>query len=193
MTIMTDGEIIRLQEKSGGKLISPFSKNKQTYAGVSYGLGSCSYDLRLGTGFKSMRLDTGFSYQRIDTMEEKTCEFETIEIDTFVSIYPGQFILAHTVESVSIPSTVCGTLKDKSTWARYGLQVKNTLVDPGFIGQLTLEISNEGTSIINLYPGMGICQLVLERLAFECLRPYNGKYQHQSGVTAPILEFADND
>ena len=136
------------------QLISPFMDEKCTAHGVSYGLSAASYDLRL------------------DKVEWVSSE-NVINID--------EFLLGCTLETVKLPHNVVGLIKDKSTWARRGLSVFNTLIDPGFEGQITLELKNQGADPIRLPIGVGIAQIMF----FECDPvdvPYSGKYQGQEGV-----------
>lgn len=127
---------------------------------------------------------------------------------------PGGFVLASTMERFSMPLDVAGSVRDKSTWARRGLAVQNTWIDPGWSGYLTLELSNHHQALpppsrwlrrarakwlddmqsktITLIPGMPIAQIVFERLDQPTELPYRGKYQNQqagpvaSRVTEPL-------
>jgi deoxycytidine triphosphate deaminase len=102
-----------------------------------------------------------------------------------------QFILLSTAEKVTIPDWLVGVVDGKSTWARQGLAVHITAgyIDPGFSGQITLELINVGLETIRLTPGMKICQLRLHQLSSPAMRPYGhpelgSKYQGQIGPTA---------
>jgi len=137
------------------QLISPFMDEKCTAHGVSYGLSAASYDLRL----ESLLGPAGPASW----------------------IEPHDFLLGCTLEYVRMPNNIVGLIKDKSTWARRGLSVFNTLIDPGFEGQITLELKNQGHDPIMLPRGVGIAQIMF----FECDPvdvPYSGKYQGQEGV-----------
>ncbi|HDZ26675.1 hypothetical protein LCGC14_0650170 [marine sediment metagenome] len=142
------------------ELLTPYELEKKVFEGVSYGLSSCSYDLRL------------------DRFNGPSHPF---------NILPNQFALGCTLEHIRMPNNIVGLIKDKSTWARRGLSVFNTLIDPGFEGQITLELKNQGNDLLALPRGIGIAQIMF----FECgevENPYNGKYQGQQGVTGPIEE-----
>lgn len=123
----------------GDKLI-----HKQT--GMSCGLSSCGYDIRL-------------------------------KQDVF--LFPQQFKLASTVEYFDIPDHLMGRVCDKSTLARRGLQVFNTVLEPNWKGVLTLELKNQTWGFMRLYAGQPIAQVIFESLDKPTIRPYNGKYQNQ--------------
>lgn len=101
---------------------------------------------------------------------------------------PGKFILASTVETVELPDNVSGRIEGKSSLARLGLIVHVTagFIDPGFEGQITLELYNMNSSPIWLYPGMRIAQISFTYLHTRAIKPYgsdglNSKYQNQTG------------
>lgn len=101
------------------------------------------------------------------------------------------FVLASTVEKVHIPRDLVAQVNGKSSHARRGLVVHQTagFIDPGFRGQITLELSNASMSPIKLTPGMAICQLVFFQMTSPSERPYGSKglgshYQGQAGATA---------
>lgn len=93
---------------------------------------------------------------------------------------PGECSLAHTMEDFRMPKNVAGFVVDKSTYARRFMSAMNTLIDPGFVGNLTLELVNHGKEWIVINSGDPICQIVFHFLDEPTDRPYVGKYQHQS-------------
>ncbi len=104
-----------------------------------------------------------------------------VRIDQDISLHPGQFILASTIEHFDIPTDVMAILHDKSSWARQGVVVQNTVFEPGWKGYATLEITDHryyGEEII-IPSGSPIGQLVFHQLAASTEQPYCGKYQHQ--------------
>jgi dCTP deaminase len=106
--------------------------------------------------------------------------------DEFV-LRPREFVLAHTIETLDMPRDCLGLVKDKSSLARCGLTVQNTVLEPGWRGQITLEIYNNGPRPVLLRAGQGIAQVIFER-GEPCLVSYadrQGKYQDQRGVTLP--------
>jgi dCTP deaminase len=93
---------------------------------------------------------------------------------------PGEFRLASSLEHFIFPANVHGELKDKSTWARLGLTVKNTVFDPGFCGFATLELTNDHHANNIVIPaGVAIAQMVFHFLDEPTEIPYSGKYQNQ--------------
>lgn len=106
----------------------------------------------------------------------------------------GEAKLASTKEHFNMPTDVLGRVCDKSTWARRFIAVQNTVIEPGWRGHLTLEISNHGLEAQRFFEGMPIAQIIFELLDEPTERPYNGKYQDQSsGAVKPIYEFADGE
>lgn len=107
---------------------------------------------------------------------------------------PGQFVLASTVEKVYIPRDLAGHVHGKSSIGRRGTAVHITagLVDAGFDGTITLEVTNSSSYVFWLKPGMKICQLTFEQLTSPAERPYGhpelgSHYQSQSGPTVSVL------
>lgn len=103
---------------------------------------------------------------------------------------PGEFLLGHTLETVTIPAHLVGQLNGKSSLGRLGLAIHVTagFIDPGFSGQITLELHNCSGRVVELHPLMPIGQLVLMRLTAPAERPYGSaglgsKYQGQTGAT----------
>jgi len=158
--ILCDRQIKELVKSYG--LIAPFVAEKFENHGVSYGLSAASYDLRLDELELPPRIiSPDGDFQR--------------------TIFAGGFALGCTLEHIRMPNNIVGLIKDKSTWARRGLSVFNTLIDPGFEGQITLELKNQGNELLELPHGIGIAQIMF----FECEPcdvPYSGKYQGQEGV-----------
>jgi dCTP deaminase len=92
---------------------------------------------------------------------------------------PGDFTLASTVERFVIPNNLIAFVHDKSTWARRGLAVQNTVIEPGWEGFLTLELTNHGQNTLRVEPGMPIAQVVFHQLLMATDTPYGGRYQNQ--------------
>lgn len=171
--ILNDRQIAYMAKES--KLISPFCDKKVVgKTGISVGLSSFGYDASLGNEWAD---STGSS--------------KTIKVGNPPEYYkrtqpafrlrPGGFVLAHTEEYFKLPATVTGLVKDKSTYARLGIAVQNTVLEAGWEGQITLEISNHGPFVIELRAGEGIVQVIF--ITGEvCRETYVGKYQRQKGV-----------
>lgn len=114
-----------------------------------------------------------------------------VRIREMLYLPPGGFSLASTVESFDIPSDVIAKVHDKSTWARRGIALQNTIAEPGWRGVLTLEITNHGRSPVSIDAGSPIAQIVFHLLAERTSDPYDGKYQDQpAGPVAAIFEDA---
>ena len=110
-----------------------------------------------------------------------------IRIKQDVYLQPGDFVLASAIEKFAMPRDVLGIVHDKSTLARHGLSVFNTVIEPGWEGFLTLELKNQGKEVIQLFAGSGVAQVVFHRLDQETLLPYTGKYQDQEDEPVPAI------
>lgn len=97
----------------------------------------------------------------------------------------GQFSLASTIERFDMPGDVLGIVCDKSTWARHGLAVQNTVIEPGWRGYLTLELTNHAYAAIHILCGDPIAQIIFHRLEAATDTPYEGKYQDQQAGPQP--------
>lgn len=111
-----------------------------------------------------------------------------------IDIEPGQFMLGTTLETVTIPDHLVGLIDGRSSWARLGIAVHITAgyIDPGFHGQVTLELKNLGHRPVWLPVGDRICQMRLTQLTSPAERPYGAPglgshYQGQTGVTASAI------
>ena len=156
---------------------------------ISRGVSSCGYDLTLAEKFaffNPIGIADPLRFDTRSTKIEQVTSFDPI-------IIPGNgFTLAHSVEVVNIPEGVCATAVGKSTYARCGLIVNVTPIEPGFSGQVTLELHNASPKPVKVYPLMGICQLQFHRLEEYPMHSYKnkmdgkpGKYQYQMGITFP--------
>lgn len=149
-----------------------------------------SIDVRLDRQF---RVFNNHLYTHIDPRERQddlTTVVEVADGEPFV-LHPGEFVLASTIETVTLGDHLAGRLEGKSSLGRLGLLVHSTagFIDPGFSGQITLELSNVATLPIRLWPGMRIGQLCVFRLSSPAERPYGSsrlgsRYQGQMGPTA---------
>ena len=116
-----------------------------------------------------------------------------IRIKESISILPADgLILASSIEEFWIPKDILGVVHDKSSWCRLGLTVQNTVLEPGWRGFLTLELTNHlknGAKPINIRAGSPIAQVVFHQLDAITDQPYKGKYQNQpEGPQPAILE-----
>lgn len=102
-----------------------------------------------------------------------------IRIKQTVILHPlRRFALASTIERFQMPDNLVAIVHDKSTWARRGLSVFNTVIEPGFFGGLTLELVYHGIMPLRIPAGAGIAQVIFHELSERA--QYNGKYQNQS-------------
>lgn len=146
-----------------------------------------SVDIRLGNTF-SIVDDTPSG---IITMDNKI-EYKTITADSYL-ILPGQFVLATTMEYFELPDDLTAFVEGRSSLGRMGLFIQNAgWVDPGFKGEITLELFNANRCAIELKSGRRVGQLVFAQMDDTALRPYNGKYQGQRGATGSKV-FMDTD
>ena len=112
-----------------------------------------------------------------------------IRLDQEIRLLPGGFSLASTVERFDLPANVAGFVHDKSTWARRGLAVQNTVCEAAWAGWLTLELTNHGPTELVLPEGTPIAQVVFHFLDEVTEQPYEGRYQRQRrGPVPAILE-----
>ena len=102
-----------------------------------------------------------------------------LTLDQDLHISPGEFKLASTAEMFQLPHDIAAIMHDKSSLARRGLAVQNTVAEPGWRGYLTLEITNHGNEYVFLPAGSAICQAIFHVLDEPTTQPYEGKYQNQ--------------
>lgn len=107
-----------------------------------------------------------------------SCGYD-IRLDQDILIRAGEFCLASSIERFHMPTNIMGRPCDKSTWARRGLVIQNTVVEPGWSGHLTLELTNHSLEDFYLVEGTPIAQIIFEFLDEATEQPYTGKYQNQ--------------
>jgi dCTP deaminase len=141
---------------------------KHTANGVSHGLAEVGYDIRIKQEiqFRPSRID-GCVYIR------SFCPVTTEE-----RFDDGRFILASAMEEFKMPDGLMGIVHDKSSWARKGLSVFNTVIEPGWRGFLTLELVYHGSELLVIPAGSGIAQVVFHQVSVPAV--YDGKYQDQA-------------
>jgi dCTP deaminase len=109
-----------------------------------------------------------------------------VRCDQNLPLPPGTFRVASTIETFHMPSNVLGIVHDKSTWARTGLAVQNTVIEPGWRGHLTLELTNHSGVAIFINKGDPICQVVFHFIQ-GAETTYEGKYQDQKRGPQPAI------
>ena len=135
------------------------------------------------------------------TAELSCCGYD-VKIDQDVTLYPTtlgnlllkacgvsrpSFSLASTVEQFNIPNHLAALVMDKSTWARRGLAVQNTILEPGWSGYITLELSCHGDNELRIKKGSPIAQVIFVSLDFLTQKPYSGKYNQQKRGPQPAI------
>ena len=137
-----------------------------------------SIDIRLGNTFSIVE-DTSTGIINL----ENEIKYKTITTDSYI-LLPNQFVLATTMEYFDLPNDLTAFVEGRSSLGRMGLFIQNAgWVDPGFKGEITLELYNANRCAIELKAGRRVGQLVFAKMDDTALNPYNGKYQGQKGAT----------
>lgn len=169
-------------------MIEPFEADQVRYSGdqrlISYGTSSYGYDVRCSSQFKVF---TNINSATVDPKNFDEGSFVDVESDVCV-IPPNSFALAATVEYFRIPRNVLTVCLGKSTYARCGIIVNVTPLEPEWEGHVTLEFSNTTTLPAKIYANEGVAQMLFFESDEPCEVSYKdrgGKYQGQTGVTLP--------
>ena len=164
--------------KNGTLLIEPMQEGQ---------IQPASVDIRLGDTFAVVE----DSADGMITMQDEI-KYKTIKADKYL-LLPGQFVLATTMEYISLPDDLTAFVEGRSSLGRMGLFIQNAgWVDPGFKGEITLELFNANRCAIELQAGRRVGQLVFAKMDCPANEPYNGKYQGQKGATGSRI-FADKE
>jgi dCTP deaminase len=192
MTVLCDTQI---RELIG---IEPFEENVKRPGRVSFGVSSYGYDVRVGTVFKVFtNVDPRGGGGQAVVDPKRFTEDMFVTVDTKVTgrdhivIPPNSFALAETVETMSVPRDVLAICVGKSTYARCGIIVNVTPLEPEWRGKVTLEISNTTPLPAKIYAEEGIAQMIFLKASRVCAVSYadkGGKYQDQSGLTLPKVD-----
>lgn len=152
-----------------GKMVGP--------GGTSFGLGEAGYDLRIK---QTVRFRPGYN------QGTRTVEIFGQTLADRQSIQDGRFALASAMDMFQMPDDLMGIVHDKSTWARRGLSVFNTVIENGWEGYLTLELVYHGEGELIIPAGSGIAQVIFHK----CSQPahYNGKYANQPDRPVGAIE-----
>ncbi|HWV56008.1 MAG TPA: dCTP deaminase [Longimicrobiales bacterium] len=184
MAIRSDRWIRRMAEEHG--MIEPFEPRQVREGVISYGLSSFGYDIRVASDFKVF---TDVHSVVVDPKAFDSRSFVDIEAD-YCIIPPNSFALARTLEYFRIPADVLVVCVGKSTYARCGIIVNVTPLEPEWCGYLTLEISNTTPLPAKIYANEGIAQLLFfqgDEVPEVTYATRGGKYQGQAGLTLPKL------
>lgn len=197
--MLSDRDLIACLQ-SGALDINPLDKTQIQPASIDLKLGDefltsdpdindMPIDMLLGAEPNAIFMDMG-DVKGSNIMTEHWTSPNGFMIESFM-IEPGEFVLATTLETVSLCDTLVGRVEGKSSIGRMGLLIHATagFIDPGFSGQITLELFNLSPVPIRLRAGKPICQLSVSYLSSPAINPYgseklNSKYQNQTGVVA---------
>jgi dCTP deaminase len=184
MAILSD-KWIREQATTKG-MIEPFVEAQRRDGVISYGLSSYGYDARVAPEFK---IFTNVHSTVVDPKNFDPNSFVDMHTDCCI-IPPNSFALARTVEYFRVPEDVLVICLGKSTYARCGIIVNVTPLEPGWEGHVTLEFSNTTPLPAKIYANEGACQFLFLKGNERCETSYAdraGKYMGQRGVTLPRL------
>jgi dCTP deaminase len=175
--MLSDGDLMR-EMKAGRLVIEPFDPDLVQPASIEVTLG------------RQFRIANPHQYGVVDSTDPPPSLMELVEPIAGLMLHPGEFALGTTVERVEIGPCLSAQVSGKSSLGRLGLIIHCTagFIDPGFQGQVTLELSNVSTLPILLKPGMRIAQLNIFRMSSPTKRPYGSpglgsRYQNQVGPT----------
>ena len=182
MSVLSDKSIRKLALEEG--MISPFEDKQVRDGKISYGLSSFGYDARVSEEFK---IFTNVNSEIVDPKDFKSTNFVTKNGPVCI-IPPNSFALARTVEPFKIPKNVLVICLGKSTYARCGIIVNVTPLEPGWEGYVTLEFSNTTPLPAKIYANEGVAQFIFlkgNETPEVTYADRNGKYMGQTGVTLP--------
>ena len=148
---------------------------KQVAFGMSYGCSEAGYDIRIKQEIRFYPVNPDAEFKKFRVM--------TFTNDSFTNDDEGRFTLASAIEEFQMPTNLLGRVCDKSSWARKGLSVFNTVIEPGWNGFLTLELVYHGNTELIIPAGAPIAQVIFEEVKNPA--QYNGKYQFQSSEPTP--------
>ena len=184
MGIMPDKWIKRMSIEN--KMIDPFVENLVKDNVLSYGLSSYGYDARVSTSFKVF---TNVNSATVDPKNFSDSSFVDRDVD-YCIIPPNSFALAKTVEYFKVPKETLVICVGKSTYARWGIIVNVTPLEPEWEGHVTLEFSNTTPLPAKIYANEGAAQFLFLKGTELCELSYadrKGKYMYQKDVTLPKL------
>ena len=184
MSVLSDKNIRKLAIEEG--MISPFEDKQVREGKISYGLSSYGYDARVSEEFK---IFTNVNSEIVDPKNFKSTNFIT-KNGTECIIPPNSFALARTVEKFKIPNDILVICLGKSTYARCGIIVNVTPLEPGWEGYVTLEFSNTTPLPAKIYANEGVAQFIFlkgKETPEVTYADRKGKYMGQTGVTLPKI------
>ena len=182
MSVLSDKWIKKMALEH--EMISPFEEKQIRGGKISYGLSSFGYDARVSDQFK---IFTNVNSEIVDPKNFKATNFVTKNVSECI-IPPNSFVLAKTVEYFKIPKDILVICLGKSTYARCGIIVNVTPLEPSWEGYVTLEFSNTTPLPAKIYANEGVAQFVFLKGNETPETTYadrKGKYMRQTGVTLP--------
>jgi len=185
MTLLSDNQI-QLLARHG--MIEPFASHQSGKGVISFGVSSYGYDLTAASDFElfSNLNATVIDPKRFDRKAMVKAELMQDDSGIFIIAPPHSFVLARTIEYLRIPRDVTGLMTTKSTYARCGIVSPPTVLEAGWEGQVTIEISNTTPLPARIYANEGIAQVLFFKSDEPCRVSYadrKGKYQGQTGIT----------
>lgn len=183
MSIQPDKWIKRMVKEHG--MIEPFEEKLVRGGKVSYGLSSYGYDLRVADEFK---IFTNVHSAVVDPKKFDDKSFVDVAGQGHILIPPNSFALTRSLEYLRIPRNVLGLCIGKSTYARCGIIVNVTPLQPEWEGSLIIEISNTTPLPAKIYAGEGIAEILFFQADEECEVSYkdsSGQYSHQKSIVLP--------
>ena len=182
MSVQSDKWIKKMAKDHS--MISPFVEKQVHRDKISFGVSSYGYDARVSNEFK---IFTNVNSEIVDPKNFKPTNFVTKKSSECI-IPPNSFVLASTVEYFKVPKDVLVICLGKSTYARCGIIVNVTPLEPGWEGHVTLEFSNTTPLPAKIYANEGAAQFVFlkgNEVPETTYADRNGKYMGQTGVTLP--------
>jgi len=188
MALLTDKEISALADLD---IFQPYVGEKRRKLdngtkAISYGLSQAGYDIRLSPKQFLVFDDAGLyrhDVQLDPKLADSTIPYEAALVhhqgSSYFELSPFSFALGTSLELISMPVNIIGLCDGKSTYARCGVIVNVTPIEPGWSGYLTMHIANPSPFPVRIYAGEGICQVLLLRLGSEVDQAYTGQYQSQ--------------
>ncbi len=184
MSIQSDKWIIKNARENS--MISPFEDKQVRGNSISFGVSSYGYDARVSDEFK---IFTNVNSDIVDPKNFKATNFITKNVSECI-IPPNSFCLARTVEYFKIPKDILVICLGKSTYARCGIIVNVTPLEPGWEGHVTLEFSNTTPLPAKIYANEGVAQFIFlkgDETPKVTYADKKGKYMFQKGVTLPKI------
>ncbi len=167
------------------KMIEPFEEGLIRAGKVSYGLSSFGYDLRVADEFK---IFTNVHSAVVDPKKFDEKSFVDVKDQGYILIPPNSFALTRSVEYLKIPKNVLGLCIGKSTYARCGIIVNVTPLQPEWEGYLIIEISNTTPLPAKIYANEGIAEILFfesDELPEKSYKELSGKYSNQRSIVLP--------